>query len=248
MGSPICEIVTLHTAGGIVGSDRLNQTLRLQPNSRVLMTTAAATKVYRSNGQQARQTIEIDLEENATLEWLPQETIVFNGANYRQDLRVNLSLGASFLGWEITRFGRSARGERFLQGEWRSRTEIWQQGKPLWIDRQWLPGSEETFYSPNALAASPLVGTLIYLGEPVAAELMEKIRHLTPPLSRGGTLSGQFGVTRTPKEGLLCRYRGDSTAEVKDRFTQIWQLLRLGLGETSAIAPRVWQRYSGGVK
>ena len=47
---------------------------------------------------------------NACLEWLPQETILFNGAIYRQDLRVELATGASWLGWEITRFGRSARG------------------------------------------------------------------------------------------------------------------------------------------
>ncbi|MDY6785067.1 MAG: urease accessory protein UreD [Cyanobacteriota bacterium] len=239
--SPICEVVALHTAGGIVGGDRLNQTLRLQANSRVLATTAAATKVYRSNGKQARQAIAIDLEENAMLEWLPQEAIIFNGANYRQEVRVDLAEGASFLGWEITRFGRSARGERFVAGEWRSRTEVWRQGKPLWIDRQWLPGSEETFNSPNALAGCPLAGTLIYLGKPVSVELLAKVREVFVEV-------GQFSATRTQGEGLLCRYRGNSTAEAKDGFVRVWQLLRLGMGEPAAIAPRVWQRWQGGVK
>jgi urease accessory protein len=241
-GREICHTVTLHTAGGIVGSDRLSCTVRLQPHSRALMTTAAATKVYRSNGQQARQTTEIHLEEGTVLEWLPQETIVFDGAMYRQDLRVELAPGANFLGWEMTRFGRSARGEKFLQGEWRSRWEIWQRGNPVWIDRQWLPGCEDTFYSPNGLAGQPLVGTLIYIGQPVSEETIEQVRNLIdPPLTRGESRTGQVGVTRTQGQGLLCRYRGSSTAEVKHWFMEIWRLLRLSRSERPAIQPRVWQ-------
>ena len=49
---------------------------------------------------------------------------------------------------EITRFGRSARGEKFCFGNWRSHTEVWQQGQPLWIDRQWLPLVINTMLSP----------------------------------------------------------------------------------------------------
>jgi len=132
----VCHSVMLHTAGGVVGGDRLSLNFRLGPNAHTLITTAAAGKIYRSNGLEARQSIQMQVATGACLEWFPQEIIVFNGAIYRQDLRVELDPGASWLGWEITRFGRSARGERFLQGEWRSHTEIWQQGRPLWIDRQ----------------------------------------------------------------------------------------------------------------
>lgn len=141
-GAEVCHSVVLHTAGGIVGGDRLDLNFQLQQEAKALITTAAASKIYRSNGLQARQTIGMQVDADACLEWLPQETIVFNGAIYRQDLKVELAPKATWLGWEITRFGRSARGERFLQGEWRSNTEVWQQGIPLWIDRQWLPGNE----------------------------------------------------------------------------------------------------------
>jgi urease accessory protein UreH len=133
-GEQVCHSVILHTAGGVVGGDRLSIDLHLEDNARTLITTAAAGKIYRSNGLQARQNIEIEVNAGAGVEWLPQETIIFDGAIYRQDLRVELALGATWLGWEITRFGRSARGERFCSGEWRSHTEIWQQGHPLWIE------------------------------------------------------------------------------------------------------------------
>lgn len=237
-GKEVCHSVILHTAGGVVGGDKLSCNFQLQPNSKVLITTAAASKIYRSNGRLATQNIDIEVSTGATLEWLPQETIVFNGSIYRQDTRINLALNANFIGWEITRFGRSARGEKFLQGNWRNNTEIWQQGKPLWIDRQRLPGSEEVFHSPHALNGQPVVGTFIYIGQTVSPEFIEKTRTLQE--TRYISSLHLFGVTRL-EHGFLCRYRGSSTSEVRNWFTAVWQLLRQSLLGRSDCIPRVWQ-------
>ena len=235
-GPGVCHSVILHTAGGVVGGDRLCCDFNLLPNAHALITTAAAGKIYRSNGLEARQSIQIQVAAGACLEWLPQETIVFNGAIYRQNMRVELTPGASFLGWEITRFGRSAQGERFLQGDWRSHTEIWQQGRPLWIDRQWLPGGEEIFNSPHGLAGQPVVASLGWVGVAVSPELVAKARSLWTSVDRRGVA----GVTRL-KTGLLCRYRGSSTTEVRHWFTDVWQLLRLSFLGRPSCPPRVWQ-------
>ncbi|MEA5566363.1 urease accessory protein UreD [Anabaena sp. UHCC 0399] len=247
-GEKVCHSVILHTAGGVVGGDRLSTNIHLQPNTQALITTAAAGKIYRSNGLQAKQTIDIQVDAGACLEWLPQETILFNGAIYRQDLRVELATGASFLGWEITRFGRSARGEKFLQGEWRSHTEIWQQGVPLWIDRQYLPGSEEVFHSPHGLSGQPITGSFIYLGSTVSTQTIDKARsvftHDSAPAKRRATANitqhSLIGVTRL-ENGCLCRYRGASTSEVRRWFTAVWQMLRVDSGDRSSCIPRVWQ-------
>ncbi len=232
-GEKVCHSVILHTAGGMVGGDRLSSNIHLQPQAQTLITTAAASKIYRSNGLQARQTIQMQVDADACLEWLPQETILFNNAIYRQDLRVELATGGNWLGWEITRFGRSARGEKFLQGEWRSHTEIWQQGVPLWIDRQYLPGSEKTFHSPHGLAGKPIVGSLVWVGGAVSAEIVEKTRNLWNG-------EGEAGVSRL-QHGLLCRYRGASTSEVRNWFIDVWQLLRISFLNRGNCIPRVWQ-------
>lgn len=233
-GKDVCHSVILHTAGGVVGGDRLIQTIHLNSNTNVLITTAAASKIYGSQDLEARQQINVQVDSGATLEWLPQETIVFNNAIYRQDLRVELAPGASWLGWEITRFGRSAGGEKFLQGDWRSHTEIWQQGHPLWIDRQWLPASETVFNSPHGLAGKPVVGTLAWVGQSVAPETVAEARRMWDT-----HLKGETGVTRLP-DGLLCRYRGFSTAEARHWFTQVWGLVRLTFCHRKPIKPRVW--------
>ncbi len=238
-GQSVCHSVILHTAGGIVGGDKLSCNFHLQPQAKALITTAAANKIYRSNGLQARQNIDIIIDNHACLEWLPQETIVFNDANYRQDIRIELATHAKFIGWEITRFGRTARGEKFVKGEWRSHFEIWQNNKPLWIDRQYLPGSEEIFHSPHALAGKPIVGTLVYLGKPVSPEIVQQARNFIPPSSSPPLSPSSFGVTRL-ENGLLCRYRGDSTTEVRNWFISVWQLLRISFLNRDRCLPRVW--------
>ena len=241
-GKEVCHSVILHTAGGVVGGDRLSLNFHLQANAQALITTAAAGKIYRSSGQLAQQNIEIQVDSSANLEWLPQETIVFDGAIYRQDLRVELAPQASILLWEITRFGRSARGEKLLSGEWRSHTEIWQQNRPLWIDKQWVKGGGKMLESPHGLAGKPVVATLAWIGEPVTAEIVEKVRALRceEAIYPGYlAVNSTVGVTRIPN-GLLCRYRGSSTAAARDWFVGIWQLLRLSFSERPCCLPRVW--------
>ena len=230
-GESVCHSVILHTAGGIVGGDQLSCNFHLQPQAKSLITTAAANKIYRSNGRRARQNIEIKIDNQACLEWLPQESIVFNGANFRQDIRIELADYANFIGWEITRFGRTARGEKFVEGEWRSHFEVWRNNKPLWIDRQYLPGSQEIFHSPHGLAGKPIIGTLVYIGKPVSSEIVEQARNLSP--------SYEGGVTRL-ENGFLCRYRGDSTTEERNWLISVWQLLRISFLNRDRCLPRVW--------
>jgi urease accessory protein len=235
-GKAICYTTLLHTAGGIVGGDQLSQSIQLQPNTQVVITTAAASKIYRSNGLTAHQKTEITVGADASLEYLPREMIVFENAQYRQHLRVNLAPTATWLGWEIVRFGRSARGEQFKQGDWRSGTEVWQDGQLIWVDRPWLPGGKEVWDSPHGLAGCPLVATLVWMGKPIPSEMMTQVRQLAQSIIS----AGETGATQL-MSGLLCRYRGNSRAEVINWFINVWRLLRQWEGRISPVTPRVWQ-------
>jgi len=257
--SGICHTVALHTAGGIVGGDRLSQHLHLEPDTQVMLSTPAAAKVYGSrdrsrrspDGIEARQDVSIRMEPGAYLEWLPQETIVFDGAVFRQDLRVDLAAGATWCGWDIVRFGRTARGEGFARGTWRSRTEIWREGLPLWIDRQVLdraatpspanPSDADTWNSYHGLNAMPVVGTLIWIGVPIdpdsRADLIEAARSAWREIDPGD--GSEAGVSTTI-DGIVCRYRGRSTSKVRHWFTSVWHLLRTNQRGQTAHYPRIW--------
>lgn len=258
-GPERCQSVIVHTAGGMVGGDRLDIHLNLEPQAQAQVTTAAAAKIYRSNGPEAQQTVTAHLGAGACLEWLPQETIVFNQAQYRQQMQVILEPGAQWLGWEVTRLGRTAMGEQFLAGNWRSRTTVYAQQadgsqRPLWIDRQWLPGSPETVQSLHGLHGCPVVGSFVWLGCPgmdgvtgeVSGQLLAQARQYWQRLladteaAPAAVTQDQAGITRLP-QGLLCRYRGHSTSRANRWFRLVWQLIRAQGSSLPAQIPRVWQ-------
>ncbi len=228
------QVVMLHTAGGMVSGDRLNLTAHLAPDSQALLTTAAAGKVYRATeGKTTFQSATIQLAENARLEWLPQETILFDQARFHQSLRVDLGPNAQVLLWDITRLGRTAHGEKFLQGEWRSHTEVWRGGKPLWIDRSCLRASPELWESPQGLGGQAIVGTLAWIGQPITAESFDILRGLD------GCPGSCGGMTRVPY-GLVCRYRGNSSTEVRRWFVQVWRHIRSEHWHQALETPRIW--------
>jgi urease accessory protein len=228
----ICHTVLLHTAGGMVGGDRLSIKVELAPGSQALITTAAAAKIYGSTGALTQQEITITLGEDANLEWLPQETILFDRSQYQQQLRVNLGAGARFCGWEIVRLGRTARQETFSNGLWQNALEVWQGGVPLWIDRQQITG--EQWFSPQAMAGAPLLGLLVWLGDPITPAIVQQARHLAP------NQEGDWGVTAV-SGGLVCRYRGGDRGAVQAWFVAVWNLLRQHYRDRPASVPRVWQ-------
>lgn len=234
-GPAVCHTVILHPPGGMVGGDRLDMRIRVDAGAHALLTTTAAGKLYRSAGSEAQQLVRATVAEDACLEWLPQESIVFNGAICRQELRVDLSAGAAFLGWDITRFGRTAQGERFESGMWRNRLEVWRDGQPLWIDRQALAGGSTLLKHPHGLAGKAVAGVLVWIGTPVPADLVTAARECWKAYKG----EGEAGVTRL-QDGLLCRYRGSSSAEARLWFMAIWDLLRRHFLNRPACPPRIW--------
>lgn len=243
-----CHTVMLHTAGGVVGGDRLSLQVNLQPQTHALITSAAAAKIYRSNGQEAQQTTHIQIGESACLEWFPQETIVFDGAQYSQQLKVELEPGAIWIGWEITRLGRSARGERFDGGDWRSKTEVWQNERLLWVDPQRIQGGHKMMTSLHGLAGYPVIGSFALVGREVSPDLVRAARaawYVDREQPEESLISlpesaHQIGVTRLTY-GLLCRYRGNSTLEARKWFMRVWDLVRQETLGRSICVPRVWQ-------
>jgi urease accessory protein len=233
-GPSVCHALLLHPPGGMVGGDRLDIVLDVGERAAALVSTPAAAKWYRGDAP-ATQAALHRVAGDAYLEWLPQETIVFNGANVRQGTRVELAPESAWLGWEITRFGRTARGESFDGGTWRMDTEVWRGSTPLWIDRQRLDGGSRLLRSRYGLAGAPVVGTLAWVGKAAPPELVEAARGEWD----GDACAGETGVTRL-EQGLLCRYRGPSSADARGWFAAVWNLVRGYDGRGDASISRIW--------
>ena len=95
-----CHVYIVHPPGGVVGGDRLTITTDVGADAAALVTTPAAGKYYRTEGPDARQEQRLTVGPGAMLEWFPQETIIFDGAQVHTRTRVALADTASFVGWE----------------------------------------------------------------------------------------------------------------------------------------------------
>ncbi len=106
------ETVFLNTSGGLTGGDRLDYQLTLGDGLRMTATTQTAERVYRSTSGQAQISVGLDVGAGAHLDWLPQETILFDCARARRRTEITLGEGATCLMAETIVLGRAAMGER----------------------------------------------------------------------------------------------------------------------------------------
>lgn len=121
------DAVLINSAGGLTGGDRCCIEVKVDAGGKLIFTTAAAEKIYRSLGPDAAIDVKLELGCGATLAWLPQETIVFDKARLRRTIDVTLTHGAQLLLAEAVVFGRSAMGETVVSGlfsdRWRLRID-----------------------------------------------------------------------------------------------------------------------------
>ncbi len=242
------QLPLLHTAGGLVGGDRLSLTLELEPGSRALLTSVAAQKVYGTVGRSrrapagswARQELSVQVAEGADLEWLPQELVLYADGLFEQRARVELAAGASYLGAEVVRLGRSAAGETLQGGCWRSQLEIRRQGPtgPRWelVDRLELGGA--ALQAEHGMAGEPVFGSLVWaaptsLNNERMGALLAACRNARHGLD-GSMACGAL------EQGLVARYRGPSSQAARFWFSRIWTLIRQERGQPAPELPRVW--------
>ncbi len=124
------EVVFLNTSGGLTGGDRLSYRLELGAGVRAVATTQTAERAYLATEGQAEVTVQHGVGAGGWLDWLPQETILFQGAALARTTRVELARGAGCLLLEAVVLGRAAMGETLRAVQFSDRREVWQGGRP----------------------------------------------------------------------------------------------------------------------
>lgn len=225
-----CQVYLIHPPGGVVGGDQLLVRVAAGPGSRALVTTPAATKLYRSNLQTAKLEQRFELERDARVEWLPLETIVYDGARAESHTAVQLAESSQFMGWEVICLGRDESG--FQSGRLVQAWRIEREGLLLWSERLDVSGGGPITSARWGLAGRPVVGTLVATGARV--ELALEVRALIP-----SAREDWFSVTLLG-EVLVCRYLGYSAESARHFFCKSWALLRDRISGRQANAPRIW--------
>ncbi len=227
-GDGVCHTYLLHPPAGIVGGDDLATTLELDTGAHALMTTPAGTRWYFSHGVNARVRQRASLAEGTTLEWLPQETLLFDGAHARFATRIDLTGGARFCGWEILGLGRPACGERFAHGRFDFRFDIFRDGYPLLLERL-RGGSGGLVGWRDHNACATFIATP---ADTAARDCARTICEASPRALCGATLIGDVLVVR----GLA-----EHCEPLKNAFSRLWSAVRPSLLGRAAEPPRIWR-------
>ncbi len=235
-GREVCHAIVVHPPGGVVGGDELTISAQVQESASAFITSPGAAKWYKSNGQQSRQSITLDVQANASLEWLPQETIFFDAAEVELEQNITLAQDASYIGSEILCFGRTASGERFDSGRIVQKSSIRQHGKLVWFEQGTLSAHGSLMNSPLGMAGKTVCGTMIAVGKVLPNEVIKELRGIGEALVIKPEL---FGATQM-KSVLVARYLGDSSEKARQVMTALWQHLRPALLGREAVVPRIW--------
>ena len=191
------ETVIINTAGGVTSGDKFTATITAHESSQISITTQAAERIYR-----ARDTLvgeiqtSLCLQKNAQLYWLPQETILFDGARLKRRLDVDLHSSAKFLMVEPLVFGREASGEKLLSGMLDDRVSISSNGQPIYIDRIKLKDNITDQLMRPAFANNSRAVVSIVLVKPNAKLLLEPVRALLPQKAGASLLNDTILVVR----------------------------------------------------
>jgi urease accessory protein len=228
--------VIVHPPGGVVGGDELRVQAELENGARALLSTPGAAKWYRANGHISKQQLKLQLAPSAVVEWLPQETIFFNGADVVLDSEIALEADAQYLGCEILCFGRTAHGERFTHGRLRQRLMITRDDKPIWFEQGDLKADSRMMTSPLGLAGYTVCATLIVAGANApAAGCLDEVRARCEPIA----VEGQFGASQL-KSVVVVRYLCNSSEVARELMLTAWSVLRPALLGQVAHVPRIW--------
>jgi urease accessory protein len=232
-GDGICHQVVVHPPGGIVGGDELAIEVDVGPGAHTLITTPGATRFYRSAGAHAHQSVRIELQRGARLEWLPMATIAYDGCLAENRVHFTLDNDAAIFGADIVALGLPASGEPFARGHFTQHL----QWDGHWLERGVIAAGDQRLRdSPLGLAGRPVMATLWFAsGSGLASARREAL--LDAAREGASALEG----SSSPSDGLVVwRALGESIEPLWARLVRLrarWRAISWGLPD---VMPRVW--------
>jgi urease accessory protein len=215
------EVVFLNTSGGLTSGDQLRYELRLA--GRAVATTQTAERAYRAPHGPARMEVRMTVDRDGWLDWLPQETIVFDRADLDRRTRIDLAPGAGCLALESVVLGRAAMGETVGTLRLRDWREITSGGQPFWVD-------------PLALDTAALTGLATLNAARAFAGIVMTGEVALSPLTRALDEPGVIGTASAFAGRTVVRMLAADGWPLRRQVARILLILRQGQP-----LPRVWQ-------
>lgn len=238
-GPEVCHVAVLHPPSGIAGGDAIDIDLEVARGAHATLTTPGATRWYKANGRQSRQTIRLAVQEDARLDWLPMENLYFENTDAVGHIEVQLEPRARAIGWEISQLGSILQPGYWQDGRIHASTVLSVGGRMLWVEQGIFSAQDPVRTSMAGLAGLPAYATLWCFGPPMAAAQDETLAALMPWRDdlRGGITVIHYDEHRAL---YLVRSVGLHTEEIRDLLIAAWMQLRREVLGVPATPLRLW--------
>lgn len=199
------EAVLINTAGGVTGGDRLEWVAEAGPSARLTLTTQACEKVYRARDGEAEVRATLTVGEDARVDWLPQETILFDGGALRRGLDADLAAGAELLAVEAVVLGRTAMAETVRTGALRDRWRIRREGRLVFADDLRLEGAVADLADCAPILAGARAFASLLLVADHAERFLAPLRAALGPLGGASAFEGKLFARVAAADGFALR-------------------------------------------
>ncbi len=234
-GEPLTAVLA-NLSGGMVGGDIHDVSVVVEEGADALVCGQAAEKVYRSTGADTRVAAGMAVEDGATLEWLPQGTILFDGSRLNRRTTVNVAAGGCLLAGEVLVFGRLGMGEVMRSGLLRDHWRLAVDGRLVWADALTLDDDIGAVLDhPAGLGGGRALATVVHAA-PSADTWLEPARAI---LAEAGGADMRAAATAWPGV-LLVRMLGPDPATLRRAFGHCWTWLRAATLGRPATMPVLW--------
>jgi urease accessory protein len=222
------------TSGGLVGGDRLAIEIAAHERAIASISPTAAEKVYRSTGADTEMDVTLRAESESWLEWLPQETILFDESRLRRVTRIEANGDARVFAGEMLVFGRIGRGERLTRGLVRECWEVRRDGQLTWADTLHLNGDiAGTIAHPAGFGGATAAATAIYAGPDSDARLADARASLDEIAGVRSAATAVNGV-------VVVRFLSSDARILRTAFGKFWAAFRHRAANLPAALPRLW--------
>ena len=234
----VCHNVLVHPPGGIVGGDTLDIAITGAAASHGLVTTPGATRFYKSLGEPALQRTRIRLEPGARLEWLPLETICYNGCMAENRLEMDLASGAELIGWDVTALGLPAAHQPFEQGHLLQHISL----AGAWLERGRIDAQDKRLmHGALGMAGHACMATLYFCcGARLERERVGTLLDSARNVMQAHVLNMSAGATNPNDHVVLVRVLAPLVEPAMDLLRQVRAAWRNEAWNLPANTPRIW--------
>ncbi|MEO6973509.1 MAG: urease accessory protein UreD [Rhodoferax sp.] len=237
-GDAICHNVLVHPPGGLVGGDTLDIGITVGPGAHGLITTPGATRFYKTLGEAAAQHVRITLDAGARLEWLPLETICYDGCMAENHLSVQLAPDAELIGWDVTALGLPHAGRPFARGSFCQHIEL----PGVWLERGRIDAMDSRLLDgPLGLAGRRCLASIFFVtGSPLARERRQRALDTARAVLEAHELQSTAAATSPNCRVVVVRALAPLVEPAMGLLRQIWAVWRASLWDKTARNPRIW--------